>query len=113
LIANIDIIKEEIFLMENNNINNNDVSELEPQITFDKLQDKIDYLFHEYKKMHKKNVLLQSKVGTISKDFDVLQNEKDALSTMNIDFKRQLDSLKNTPNSSNENLVKENEIFKM
>jgi len=99
--------------MENNNINNNDVSELEPQITFDKLQDKIDYLFHEYKKMHKKNVLLQSKVGTISKDFDVLQNEKDALSTMNIDFKRQLDSLKNTPNSSNENLVKENEIFKM
>jgi hypothetical protein len=28
LIANIDIIKEEIFLMENNNINNNDVSEL-------------------------------------------------------------------------------------
>jgi hypothetical protein len=32
---------------------------------------------------------------------------------MNNDFKRQLDSLKNTPNSSNENLVKENEIFKM
>jgi len=63
--------------------------------------------------MHKKNVLLQSKDGTISKDFDVLQNEKDALSTMNIDFKTQLDSLKNTPNSSNENLVKENEIFKM
>jgi hypothetical protein len=56
------------------------------------LQDEIDYLFHEYKKMHKKNVLLQSKVDSISKDFDVLQKEKDALLTMNIGFKKPLNS---------------------
>ena len=42
--------------------------------------------------MHKKNVLLQSKVDSISKDFDVLQKEKDALLTMNIGFKKPLNS---------------------
>lgn len=64
--------------------------------------------------MHKKNVLLQSKVDMISKDFDVLQKENDDLSTMNIGFKRQLYSMKNISNSSisNEKLVKENETLK-
>jgi hypothetical protein len=62
------------------------------------LQDAFDELFHEYKKVNNKNTLLQRKIWSISKDFDVLQKEKDALLTINIDLKRQLDSLKNTSN---------------
>ena len=65
-------------------------------------------MYHEHKKVHKKNILLQSKLETFSTDFSVLQNKKDALLIMNSDFKRQLDSLKDVFNSLilNENLVK-------
>jgi hypothetical protein len=63
------------------------------------LQDAFDEWFHEYKKVNNKNTLLQRKIWSISKDFDVLQKEKDALLIINIDLKRQLDSLKNTSNS--------------
>jgi polyhydroxyalkanoate synthesis regulator phasin len=63
------------------------------------LQDAFDEWFHEYKKVNNKNTLLQRKIWSISKDFDVLQKKKDALLTINIDLKRQLDSLKNTSNS--------------
>lgn len=64
--------------------------------------------------MHKKNILLKSKLDTISKDFDFLQKQKDVLLTINIGFKRQLYSLKDVSNSSisNKKLVKENEILK-
>lgn len=50
----------------------------------------------------------------ISKGFDVLQKENHDLLTMNIGFKRQLDSMKNISNSSisNEKLVKENGTLK-
>jgi len=98
MMANMEITKKEIFLILNRSINVDEVNDLEPQITFNELQDAFDELFHEYKKVNNKNTLLQRKIWSISKDFDVLQKEKDALLTINIDLKRQLDSLKNTSN---------------
>jgi len=99
MMANMEITKKEIFLILNRSINVDEVNDIEPQITFNELQDAFDEWFHEYKKVNNKNTLLQRKIWSISKDFDVLQKKKDALLTINIDLKRQLDSLKNTSNS--------------
>jgi len=99
MMANMKITKKEIFLILNRSIKVDEVNDLEPQITFNELQDAFDEWFHEYKKVNNKNTLLQRKIWSISKDFDVLQKEKDALLIINIDLKRQLDSLKNTSNS--------------
>jgi hypothetical protein len=54
-------------MMANKNINIDEVNELGPQIKMHLMI--ISWIL---KKMHKKNVLLQSKVDMISKDFDVL-----------------------------------------
>jgi hypothetical protein len=55
--------------------------------------------------VHKKNILLQSKLDTILKDFDFLQKQMDVLLTMNICFKRQLEFLKDVSNSSISNEI--------
>ena len=59
LMANIDITKQEIYLMENNNSNIDEVNDLESQFIFDELQDAFDDLYHEYKKSHKKYLTLK------------------------------------------------------
>jgi hypothetical protein len=54
LMANIDITKEEICLMANNTFNIDEIDELEPQSTFDELQNAFEELFHYYLKSCKK-----------------------------------------------------------
>jgi hypothetical protein len=62
MMANMEITKKEIFLILNRSINVDEVNDLEPQITFNELQDAFDELFHEYKKVNNKNTLLQRKI---------------------------------------------------
>lgn len=59
--------------MANIFIDIDEVNELHPQITFDELCNVFEELYHDFKKIYKKNILLQNKLDTISKDLDVLQ----------------------------------------
>ena len=65
------ITKKKNCLMTNSYVNIDEVNELDPQMTFDKLQNTFEKLCHDYKKLYKKN-LLQNKLDIISKDLDVL-----------------------------------------
>jgi hypothetical protein len=55
--ANISITKE-VYLMANIFIDIDEVNELHPQIIFDELQNVFEELYHDFKKIHKKNILL-------------------------------------------------------
>lgn len=98
--ANIDITKKERCLMANDTFNIDEIDELEPQITFDELQNAFEELFHDcLKSCKKKKILLQNKLDVISKVFDVVKKQKECLVNNEYCFKRPLDSLKNASNS--------------
>jgi hypothetical protein len=56
LMADFGISKKRVCLMVNSSVNIDKINELDPQMTFDELQNIFEKSYHDYKKLYKKKI---------------------------------------------------------